>query len=330
MASNDPRFFVISQPLGGKDAQRPQSWLGKFVSFPERPSEKYAPDEIDTEKFISKYLLDPLSDLDAKAVINSIKDKNLQMKLTSLLTLGRASHNENDTQVETPHMVTISLRQHERAFDALMSDPNILQQTKQLLKRSIKAYMIVGVRVIFDGRVVLVTNTETNTSTTVTVPVAEAASAALGCPLPIAPDLVDPSGNFTLKDGRQVNLSHRFDGARIFAVEYRTVTLRTSLKALLRRESLGPTFSSEIPVGGNTGRFGHLLPKQSAIPLDKKDNTDVEDVAIETPTLLTPFVSVADVGDSGIGWEGESVDDGTGAATWIYECPDEDEEWDMI
>ncbi|KAH7169971.1 hypothetical protein EDB81DRAFT_908404 [Dactylonectria macrodidyma] len=317
MASNEPpRFFVISQPLAGKEAQRPH--------FPERPSDAYAPDEIDTEKFISKYFLDPLGDLDTKAVINSIKDKNLQLKLTSLLTLGRASHNENDTQVETPHMVTISLRQHERAFDALMSDPNIMQQTKQLLKRSKKAYMIVGVRVIFDGRVVLVTNTETNTSTTVTIPVAEAVSAALGSPLPIAPDLIDPSGTFTLQDGRRVNLSHRFDGARIFAVEYRTVSLKRSFMGLLRRESLGPIFSSEIPVGGNTSRIG-----ETKKPADKKENADAEDVEMETPTLLTPVVSVADVGDSGIGWEAESVNDGTGAATWIYECPDEDEESDM-
>lgn len=319
MASSDSRYFVISPPLTGKEAEPPQSWLGRFVSFLERPSEKYAPEGIDTEKFISEYFLDPLNDLDAKAVISSIKNKSLQTKLTSLLALQHSSDNEANVQLESPRMVTITLRQHERAFNALMEDPDILRLTKELLRSSKrKVYMIVGVKVIFNGRIVLVTDRATNTSSTITLPVAEAASTALGCPLPVASDLINPEVTFTSSNGKRVDLSHRFDNARIFAFEYRTVTLKTSLPSIVRRVSLGPTFSSLIPVGGNTLRFGNTdMPPEN-------DTPETEEVGVERPKLLEPVVPVADIGIGGLGWEAGSINDGTGAVTFIFESLDEE------
>jgi hypothetical protein len=316
---NEPRFFLLSQPLAGKEANCPQSWLGKVVRFVDRPWEGYAPDEVDTEKLISKYILDPLYDLDVEAVINSVKDKSLQMKLTALFTFSRESHNERQVQLETLRMATIGLRQQEFAFNALMADPKINEETVRLLHRSgRRAYMIVGVKMVFKGSVKLITNSGINTGMTLEVPVSEIASAAAGSPLPVVPNVINPQLAAHTHKERNVDMSYRFDEGRIFAMEYKEVVLK---KPFMASVSQGPTFLPEIPdVSWGVHRFSGGKTKTDF------EKASGEDVGIERPTLLAPRVSVADIGQGGIGWQEYSVHGSTGTVAFAYECPDEDSE----
>jgi hypothetical protein len=147
-------------------------------------------------------------------------------------------------------MITISLKQHERAFDALMAGPHVAERAKHLVRSARgEAYMIVGVKVVFDRRVMLVTDPTTGTSTTVPVPANEDVwDAVERLSSPVRLVILDSSGTHWLRDGRRVDVSHRFEGAKIFALEYRSVTFA---KSRIREPSISPDSLSDLPINNN-------------------------------------------------------------------------------
>jgi hypothetical protein len=333
MASKTPVYYVISPPLAGEEAEHPQSWLGRFVRHLDQPSENYVPHNFNTEKLISEHISNMFEDSDFNAFTESVENKTLKMKLTSLRTLNRESQDRRETRRNrkrrrhqkrqrkrgSQHMITIRLWQHERAFDALMAEPRIAEQTKHLVRSSRgEAYMIVGVKVVFDRRVMLVTDPTTGTSTTVPVPADEDVWDAIErLSSPVRLDILDSSGTLWLRDGSRVDVSHRFEGARIFALEYRSVTFAESHT---RETSISPDSLSDLLINNNTQR-----PDDPETPSDKEEKLKIGGDGFEMPRNYVPVVRGPDIVLERIKWAGIFVGKGARRILLVFGRPHDSE-----
>jgi hypothetical protein len=214
-------------------------------------------------------------------------------------------------------MVTISLSQHERAFDALMAEPHVAEQTKHLVRSSRgEAYMIVGVKAVFDRRVMLVADPTTGTSTTVPVPADEDVwDAVERLSHPVRLDILDSSGTLWLRDGRRVDVSHRFEGARIFALEYRSVTLAQSRT---RETSIPPDSLSDLPINNNIEE-----PHDVEMPFNKEEKLQIGGDGFEMPRKYAPVVRGPDMVLERMKWAATVVGKGARRVLLVFECSDD-------
>jgi hypothetical protein len=214
-------------------------------------------------------------------------------------------------------MVTISLKQHERAFEALMTEPHIAERTKHLVRNSGgKAYIIVGVKVVFDRRVMLVTNPTTGTSTTVPVPADEEVWDAIErLSSPIRLDILDSSGTLWLRDGSRVDVPHRLEGAKIFALEYRSVTFA---KSRIRDPSISPDSLSDLPINNNIQG-----PHDVETPFNNEEKLQIGGDGFEMPRKYAPVVQGPDMVLERMKWAATVVGKGARRVLLVFECSDD-------
>ncbi|KAK3644130.1 hypothetical protein LTR56_004138 [Elasticomyces elasticus] len=303
---NQPNYVLVP-PLAGKDAD-PRKWLGKFVRSMDRPRDQYAPDELVTA-LTQKYILEPVEDLDATIVTRCVRDSRVRVKLTDILTFDNTTHSDKTVRLETPHVATWSLRQHDKVFNDLMADENVRAQTVQLLRAGNKrAFMIVGIKIVHDGSIGLVSDTTKHDETKIKPPIAEIAAASAGILPPSGISKADAEVEVTNTTTTNVERSHRFEGARIFAFEYKKVMMK---KWTMRRVSAGPTMSLDIPAFDWRALVFSSESGVEGKPSDVKPSTN--DVTTERPGLVNSPIEAADIGEYGIGWQtdvmNESVED---------------------
>ncbi|KAL3450825.1 hypothetical protein BJX65DRAFT_304982 [Aspergillus insuetus] len=219
-------------------------------------------------------------------------------------------------------MVTISLKQHEQAFNALKAEPHVAEQTKHLVRNSGReAYMIVGIKVVFDKRVMLVTDPTTGTSTAVPVPADEDVwDAVERLSSPVELDIIDSSGILWLRDGRRVDVSRRFEGARIFALEYRSVTFAQSC---IREPSISLNSLSDLPVYNNIHQ-----PHGAEAPSDKEETLRIGGDGFEMSRKYVLVVRGPNFLLERIKWAGTYVGKHARRALLVFGCPDDsDSDW---
>jgi len=341
-------YVVISRPLSGRYAD-PNKWLGRFVRIMNKPTDQYAPTiEHSLLPIIKRFFLDELSDIDATIFTESLKDKSLRIKLTDMFNLDKTSHVEKTTQLKTPHVTTFSLQQHQLMFDALMEDEIVKKQVLGLLlspECKGRLFMIVGAKVVYDGSISVITNLSEGQKLKTIVPAAEIATAVAANPVPTLSSQNSEVEN-SKDETRKSDASHSFTGARIFAFEYKKITLTRSL---ILRQPKDPYFSPDGPgfdcshqvfSGGK-----NKDPARRVLQLDKSTasrvpgaSADGGDQPIEASgdfkseedraELTDSSIKLADVGDLGIGWQTESFAD-SGPGTLIYEASDSESDLDV-
>jgi hypothetical protein len=303
-----------------------------------KPSDQYAPTmKRDITPIIKDFYLDGLSDSDATIFTTSLRDERLAVKLTDMFSLDKTSHAEKTAQLETPRIATFSLEQHQKMFEALMGDESVKQEVITLLQTPAckkGLFMIVGAKVVYDGSISIFTDLSRGQKLKTIVPLAQIAAAAASNPMPVLRDQ-NPEIDKHKEEAEQSDVSYGFSGARIFAFEYRKVTLPRSIFSRQRKD---PHFSPDTP-GMNFGHqvFSHGEKEQGAsvsdsftaplsIKTDESSRSDGRrsqtsqrpDPDTESPVLEKSSVKLADVGDLGIGWQTDSLVDGN----LLYEVSD--------
>jgi hypothetical protein len=236
-------YVVISPSFEGADA-RPSKWLGRLASLAESPSAAFAPFETELKPTLEKFYLKPTHDTDAVVFANAIKNTSLTAKLLSIITLDRQTCQEKGLQIQSSKVATFSLQQYDKVLQSLLGVEGVKNEVLDLLRKSKrKAYMIVGVKILYAG--IINTNTSDMKSSNVelTLPVAEAALLAAGTPIPLM-GKGDASGKKGQQQASNTGTHFAFVKPRIFALEYREVNFR---KSLIRRLSEDPSISLQTP-----------------------------------------------------------------------------------
>ncbi|KAH7010786.1 uncharacterized protein B0I36DRAFT_341006 [Microdochium trichocladiopsis] len=333
--AQQPSYVVISRPLSGRDAD-PNKWLGRFVRMMNRPTDQYAPTiHHSLLTTVQRFILDELFDVDATIFTQSLKDESLRFRLTDLFTFGKTAHGEKTTRLETPHVATFSVQQHQRLFDDLMESEVVKEQALALLRSPAckgKLFMIVGAKVVYDGSVNVITNVGEGQKLTAIVPASELAAAAAGSPVPIL-RRQNPELEMSKEETRKSDASHSFPGARIFAFEYKKVTLARSW---ILRKPKDPYISPDVPQfdwshqvfsGAKESSRRALEPGASGEqPIEASEASELQEAHAE---LKDSRIELADVGDLGIGWQTESFAD-VGTGTLIYEASDSESDLDEV
>lgn len=298
-----PSYVVVSPGFEGRDAQ-PMRWLGRFVQFPEAPAAKFAPFGIDLRETLEQYFMSPVIDSNAIAFSQTVQNKKLSTDLLGLVALGRDSEKDKGLEVQASKIATFTLCQYAKVLEALLNVPDVRKQTLDLLRASKrKAYMIVGVKVLYTGAIAVRKSSTTSHNASINVPVAEIAALAAGVPLPL---LGLGNVGFARENAKSDSSAAHYEilKRRIFAFEYRAISFG---KSLIRRLSMDPALLHGTP----KYKFGNqVFGDDESSEDDDQDEDDVADdgtkneIDDENAELLLNEapIKLADVND-GLGFE---------------------------
>lgn len=322
-----PSYVVIDPAVTGPEA-RPWKWLGKFTQLMERPTENYAPFTTDIQPILSPYFLSPSKDVDSNIIIKATKDTGLQLKLFGIFSTNSSSNQEKNIQLQSPRIVTFSLQQHQKAFEAALNHPSTKDEIHQLLTQSKgQAYFVVGVKICYDAIVSYQITNGASHNPKLTIPAVEAAAIALQMPLTSVPEGINPEIGWNTGGKDEHTLKYAFQGPRIFAMEFRKVKLN---KSFLDSRKTKPQISNQIPrFNSRTDVFGD---RKSQSPARQKlqDSSKVSDInqgstsTTETRELqlATKEIQVLDL-DDGLGWATSRVDDAEDQFVLLHKIGDE-------
>lgn len=254
LGTETPSYVVISRPLSGKEAD-PRRWLGRLVRTLNRPTDEYVPEyEHNLLPIIGRYLRDELDDADANTFVRGVQDEGLRTRLINMFGSEKTSDTEGTVHIATPRIATLTLQQHQRVFNVLMEDETSRKQVKDMLSSLGTLFMIVGVKVVYDATVNPTTGPNQGQRPDSTASVTDIAATS---PMPITPSRSPEIGQ-SREQVRSPGASCGFTGGRIFAFQYRKVTLTRTLTRTMNLSrpkypglfpDLQPSIISAVPRG---------------------------------------------------------------------------------
>lgn len=197
-----------------------------------------------------------VEDEDFHSIMEGLTNAEVKVHLTQAVRGVFASGQKNEQQMSAKTVITRTLENHRRFFD------EIDKQSHDAIVRMIKknprsgtpyALMIVGIKSCIDARISSKTQLSSHIDASVNIPLDEALKAA-GVVAPIGANV--DLGMLREKISGVLN-EFWAKGERVFAIQYRRISIRRTMKVLpIPHTQRGLKYNELIEIPANRGLFG--------------------------------------------------------------------------
>ncbi|KAK5654338.1 hypothetical protein OQA88_7516 [Cercophora sp. LCS_1] len=169
-----------------------------------------------------------VEDADFRNVVETLANEDVTLRLTQLFGGKAASGGQDQQQFSAKRVITRTLENHRQFFDEVVkhSHDKILKMAADNPRRTSDLYMIVGIKTCIDAHVSSRIGATSLLDAGVKIPLRELLQAAA---IPVPVDLTIDLG-IIKKTASSVFNQFSLQGERIFAVQYRRISVRNKVK----------------------------------------------------------------------------------------------------
>jgi hypothetical protein len=265
-----PSFIALEVPIPAKECG--DKLLGRVVTDMRNPTHDYKPE--DPSEYLKSYSLE-VWDADWNTFAEHNRTITGTLAVGKILGLsGNKSSNATDTR-KGGFVRTRRLTQHKEAKKTLMASKHADDVLTLLEENDSIGYLAVGYKSSFDGTHAMEFGEQTAFGVKAAVPAAEAVQAMTEGAVHFPASTVNPTADLevTSKSTNQT-LAHAI-GEQIFAVQYRPITLRSSIFGSGKKEvRIGPLARVKFPaaVFGDGEEEMEILEDDDVLDLPEDDD----------------------------------------------------------